>query len=200
MPSNRQNSHATSSASVNSFSLLAEGLQSSNDADEDTIEVGAETGVDAYFTCRATSRKRPSTSPPSPPPARRSDKKANTRNDLVLDALARIEATLERTEERAKRAEERAERAEKRLEQLEKLVRKVGDTQLPPPPPVPAASGSSPPPLSTALQPSSPPFRVPGINLDLSRAPTLLKCTPGEIRERINASLKACGLQARGLD
>lgn len=98
--------------------------------------------------------------------------------DPVMDALMRIKTALKRAKKRAEQAEERAARAEKRPELLETLIKRTAGTPQKPP----SVSGPPPP---AALQPLSPPFRVPGINLDLSRAPALLKRSPGEIREQL---------------
>jgi len=181
---NSKNSQHDGSATVNPFALLSEESQPADEEYTDTVVVAEPTPESRSGRPLRPSRKRQQhTSPPSPPPApkRRAPKQYEV-GDPVLEALARVEATLARVEERAIRAE-------KRVEELECTVKDLLQQQHTTPP-----RTVSPPPPTPPLHAEAPPFRLPGVNLDISGAPRLRDLAPGQLRERVDECLHAHGL------
>jgi hypothetical protein len=118
-----------------------------------------------------------------------------------------LEALFARIESALVASEQRAAKAEKRLEDLEEFIRnqlfpRLNDASVPScPPGVPSVKLSKPSPPQ-AVQPPPPPYRVPGINLDLSRVsnPELRNGDAGAVRKRACEALKERGVTCLGVN
>jgi hypothetical protein len=81
------------------------------------------------------------------------------------------------------------------MEELEATVKSLLHTPIR----TTEARSHLPPTPPASLDASAPQYRLPGVNLDLSAAPQLRDQTAGELRDRVEECLQACGLEVKNL-